>query len=185
MKFIKSASCPEEYIMDDTPEICFVGRSNVGKSSIINALANQKNLAKTSSTPGRTKLVNFFDNGKFRLVDLPGYGFAKVSKREQFKISEVIDLYITQSRNLKAVFQVCDANVITDLDVEMANYFNNNIDHHYILLNKVDKNNISKYQNNLIKISSFLKVDIEQLVLTSAKTKLNIKNINNLMYEII
>ena len=77
--FIKSASKESEWINDDKIEICFIGRSNVGKSTLINALAKQK-ISRTSNTPGRTQLVNFFDFGKYRLIDLPGYGYAKVNK---------------------------------------------------------------------------------------------------------
>ena len=77
--FIKSCFSTKDWMNDDKREICFIGRSNVGKSSLINALANAK-IAKTSNTPGRTQLANFYDFEKFRLIDLPGYGFAKVSK---------------------------------------------------------------------------------------------------------
>ena len=83
--FITSAARPEQFIKKNKPTIAVVGKSNVGKSSFINALANMKKLAKTSDTPGRTRLVNYFDFGDFVLADLPGYGYAKVSKEEKDK----------------------------------------------------------------------------------------------------
>ena len=81
--FITSAARPEQFIKKTKPTIAVVGKSNVGKSSFINTLANMKKLAKTSDTPGRTRLVNYFDFGDFVLADLPGYGYAKVSKEEK------------------------------------------------------------------------------------------------------
>ena len=82
-EFITSAAKKEQFIHPDKPMIAVCGKSNVGKSSFINMLANQKKLAKTSSEPGRTRLVNYFDFGEFILADLPGYGFARVSKGEK------------------------------------------------------------------------------------------------------
>ena len=181
MKFIKSAKEVSGFINDCKKEICLIGRSNVGKSSLINSLANNKSLAKTSSTPGRTKLINFFDCGDYRLVDLPGYGFAKLSKSEQREIQEIIETYIVESKNLHAIFQVCDANVITTLDAQMSYYFNENIDKHYIILNKIDKNNISKYKNNLKKIADYLDVDEKNIIMVSAKNKTNILELKKLI----
>ncbi|MDE7434159.1 MAG: ribosome biogenesis GTP-binding protein YihA/YsxC, partial [Mycoplasmoidaceae bacterium] len=96
-------------MQDDKTEFCFIGRSNSGKSTIINAIANKK-IAKSSSMPGRTQLVNFFDCGKYRIVDLPGYGFAKVSKESKKYLSLIIEEYLLHRKNLFGVFQICDAN---------------------------------------------------------------------------
>ncbi len=92
------------------PEFAFVGRSNVGKSSLINMLAGKKELANTSSKPGRTKLIIFFDiNGAWSLVDLPGYGFAKVSRAQQYEFNINVSAYLTQRENLKHVFALVDS----------------------------------------------------------------------------
>ena len=92
-KFITSAASEKQFISTDKPMIAVCGKSNVGKSSFINMLANRKRLAKTSSAPGRTRLVNYFDFGEFVLADLPGYGFAKVSKSEKERWAKTLDLF--------------------------------------------------------------------------------------------
>ncbi len=108
-KFIISAVGEGQYPDDDLPEIAFVGRSNIGKSSTINTLLNRRSLAKTSSTPGKTRTINFYEiNGAFRLVDLPGYGFASVSKTEKATWRQFIDFYLTRRENLKAIIQLVD-----------------------------------------------------------------------------
>lgn len=93
----------------DKPEIAFAGKSNVGKSSLINALMNRKALARTSATPGKTQTINFYDiNGEMYLVDLPGYGYAKVSEREKEQWGKLIERYLHTSKQLKAVFLLID-----------------------------------------------------------------------------
>lgn len=107
--FIISAVAPSQYPEDQLPEIAFAGRSNVGKSSLINMLLNRRGLAKTSSTPGKTQTVNFYDiDGLFRFVDLPGYGFAKVSKAQKATWGKVIETYLKSRENLMEVIQLVD-----------------------------------------------------------------------------
>ncbi len=108
-QFVISAVAKTQYPPDALPELAFAGRSNVGKSSLINMLLNRKGLAKTSSTPGKTQLVNFYDiDGLFRFVDLPGYGFAKVSKAQKANWGNIIDTYLNTRDNLLEVFQLID-----------------------------------------------------------------------------
>lgn len=110
-EFEISAVKREQYPIDGLPEVAFVGRSNVGKSSIINALTNRRHLAKVSQTPGKTRLINFFmmNQGEFHLVDLPGYGYAKVSKTEQASWGKTIEMYLTDREELKRVILLVDS----------------------------------------------------------------------------
>ena len=108
-EFIKSAVKPNQYPDSDLPEIAFAGRSNVGKSSLINVLVNRKNLVRTSSTPGRTQRINFFDvNGRFTLVDLPGYGFAKVPLSVKKEWGPMMETYFATRSNLRGVVLIFD-----------------------------------------------------------------------------
>lgn len=178
--FIKSCFSSKDWINDDKKEVCFIGRSNVGKSSLINALANAK-IAKTSNTPGRTQLANFYDFDKFRLVDLPGYGFAKVSKSKHFELSKIISEYIYLRKNLIAVFQIVDLSVITDLDVKMSNLLFERFKNHYIVLNKADKQSKSYFDNNIKKITSKFDKPKESFICLSAKNKTNILSLKNIL----
>jgi GTP-binding protein len=109
-EFITSAVTKIQYPQDDKVEIAFVGRSNVGKSSLINSLTNRKGLAKVSGTPGKTRLINFFlINNSFYLVDLPGYGYAKVSKSEKENWGKIIETYLLNRPQLKKVVLLVDA----------------------------------------------------------------------------
>ncbi|MGT2846021.1 ribosome biogenesis GTP-binding protein YihA/YsxC [Streptococcus massiliensis] len=104
-----SAANKSHYPQDDLPEVALAGRSNVGKSSFINILLNRKNLARTSSKPGKTQLLNFYNiDDKLRFVDVPGYGYAKVSKTERAKWGRMIEEYLTSRDNLRAVVSLVD-----------------------------------------------------------------------------
>lgn len=108
-EFVKSAAKPAHYPPATLPEIAFAGRSNVGKSSLINVLVNRRNLVRTSSTPGRTQLINFFAvNGQFMLVDLPGYGYAKVPLAVKREWGPMMETYLATRRTLRGVVLILD-----------------------------------------------------------------------------
>jgi GTP-binding protein len=162
-RFVKSAQQPDDFPRDRRPEIAFCGRSNIGKSSLLNALTNSRGLARTSSTPGRTQTINFFlINDRLYFVDLPGYGFAKVAKEVRRNWGPMIESYIRHRPQLKLTLMLVDSRMPpTESDVLMKNW----LDHHRIpnvvVLTKTDK--ISRNQ-------------LQQVLQTSAKT-LNTKEI--------
>ena len=103
-EFKISAVSPQQYPKDELPQIVLVGKSNVGKSSFINTMVNRKKLAKTSSEPGKTRQINFYNmDNKFYFVDLPGYGFSKMSKEEQSKVGNFIEEYLKKCKNISLV----------------------------------------------------------------------------------
>jgi len=147
--FVKSVARPDQLDLPPLPEIAMVGRSNVGKSSLINTLTNNSKMARVSSSPGKTRLVNFFKvNDRFYLVDLPGYGYAKVSKEEQLSWGAMIEGYLMNSKNLKHLFLLMDVRrTPNDADRQMAYWAQNyNIDC-TIIATKADK--VSRSQGNL------------------------------------
>ena len=134
----------------DLPEVVFSGKSNVGKSSLINKLVQRKALARVSATPGKTATINFFKLKEFRLVDFPGYGYAKVSKGEKRRWADLVEGYFEQERNLKLIVQILDIrHAPTKDDVNMLEYL-----YHYnlpfvVVLTKLDKLKKSQIQPQL------------------------------------
>ncbi len=180
-KFIKGLVGDDEILASDIPQIAFIGRSNVGKSSLINTLSNSK-ISRTSSFPGRTQEINvFLMNDSFYLVDLPGYGFARVSGLGREKIWELIDFYLFQSnyRQKKIVF-IIDANVgFTETDLSMLDELEENKKDFIIVANKIDRMNQSDYQKQIREIK---KIAGEHLIIpVSTKKK---KGIEILLKEI-
>jgi len=139
--------CPQEAI----PEYAFIGRSNVGKSSLINMLVERKKLAKTSSTPGKTRLINHFKiNDQWFLCDLPGYGYAKVSKKERESFAKMIEKYATQRTNLVCFFVLVDARIPPQqLDLDFIEWLGDSNLPFVIVLTKVDKINQTGKSKNL------------------------------------
>jgi GTP-binding protein len=139
--------CPQEAI----PEYAFIGRSNVGKSSLINMLVERKKLAKTSSTPGKTRLINHFKiNGEWFLCDLPGYGYAKVSKKERESLAKMIEKYATQRSNLVCFFVLVDARIPPQqIDLDFIEWLGDSQLPFVIVLTKVDKINQTGKSKNL------------------------------------
>ncbi len=169
------------------PEVVLCGRSNVGKSSFINSLFNKKNLAKTSSTPGKTRSINFYSiDDVFYLVDLPGYGFAKASINEKKKWQSLIDDFLIKSNNIKLVFHLIDCrHKPTALDIQM-NKLLLELNHPYIfILNKVDKIKTSdrkKYFIEFKKIFPESALD-ENTIYYSSVTKEGKKEISSLLSQ--
>jgi len=139
-EFIKSVFDLKDLPPPKYPEIALIGRSNVGKSSLINALFNQKNLAKVSSTPGFTKALNFFlVDRKFYLVDLPGYGYAKVSKEMRLRWKELIEGYLKSIRDLRLLILIFDIRRKPDeLDVSLIKFVRGLKKQYHVVLNKID-----------------------------------------------
>lgn len=178
-KFIKSASKSSEFIIDELNQVAVVGRSNVGKSSLINMLANNKRMAKTSSTPGRTRLVNYFNvNNEFYLVDLPGYGFAKASKSQKETWDGVLDEYFNNTHNLKLVLVLIDSRHLpTELDVLMINYLVERDIPYKVVLTKADKLSKSELNNNIFKISNYIRHNKDVMIPTSSEKKMGVDKI--------
>lgn len=182
-KFIKSASKKDEFIVDELPQIAIVGRSNVGKSSLINLLTNNSKMAKTSSTPGRTRLVNYFNiNNQFYLVDLPGYGYHKASKSVGDTWDRVMNDYFIDNEKLKLVFVLLDSRIMpTELDKQMLDYLAENEIPAIIIMTKTDKLSRSEMMQNMSKISKEIRFNKDLIVATSALKKQGVEHVENLI----
>lgn len=184
-EFIKSAVTVNQYPEDVRPEVAFVGRSNVGKSTLINTLTNRKKLAKTSKTPGRTRLINFFlINDENYFVDLPGYGYAKVSKVEKEKWGKIIEDYFLNRPQLKKVMLLVDSRrAPSEDDILMYNFIK-----HYgfkviIVGTKVDKLLKSSIKKNEKLIRDTLKLkDGDEVLLFSALKRMGIQELIDEIY---
>jgi GTP-binding protein len=172
-EFITSATRPSQYPPVGLPEIAFAGRSNVGKSSLINVLVNRKRLVKTSSTPGRTQLVNFFDiNDQVTFVDLPGYGYAKVPASVRKKWGPMIETYLSGRTTLKGVVLILDIRRIPreqehDLIAWLEHYSIARI----LVLTKADKLSKTRQDQQRAAIARALTVDPGELIRFSAKSR--------------
>ncbi len=186
-KFVKSASKKAEFIVDELPQVSIVGRSNVGKSSLINMLTNIKNLAKTSSTPGRTRLVNYFNiNNQFYLVDLPGYGFNKAGKNTASAWDSIMNDYFLGNDKLKLVLLLLDCrHKPSELDKQMADYLMTNEIPFIIVLTKTDKISRSELNLNKSKIAKLLRFNSDLIVASSALKKQGSENLSIIIEEYI
>ena len=161
---------------DDLAEIAFVGRSNVGKSSFINSFSNRKAIAKTSSKPGKTRTINFYRvNNAFRLVDLPGYGYAKFSKAEKAKWDKLINEYLHERENLKEVFLLVDIrHEPTVLDKQMYDWILESGYMGFVIATKFDKIKKGQVQKHLKQVQKTLGIEDEGLIFAySSETKHN------------
>lgn len=153
--------CPKS----DLPEFAFIGRSNVGKSSLINMLVNRKGLAKTSSTPGKTKLINFFlIDSSWHLVDLPGYGYAKVAKTDRKEFNQSVIDYLKKRDNLTCVFSLIDCRLEPQpIDIEFINWLGTNGIPFVLVFTKTDKVSKSELARNIEIFMNKLKESWEEL----------------------
>lgn len=174
-RFIVSSPDYQKCPKPEFPEFAFIGRSNVGKSSLINMLTDRKNLAKTSNTPGKTQLINhFIINENWYLVDLPGYGFAKISKSIRKKWEGMIQNYLLHRTNLLSTFILIDSRLEPQkIDLEFISWMGEKGKPFVLLFTKTDKLSKTKLAINIEKYKNVLLEQWEELpvsILTSAKT---------------
>ena len=157
-EFKISAVSPKQYPADGLPEIVLVGKSNVGKSSFINTMLNRKKLARTSSEPGKTRQINFYNvNDSFYFVDLPGYGFSKMSKVEQEKVGAFIEEYLQNSKNIALIVFLIDIrHNPTENDKLMYNYAIQTKKPFIIIANKADKIAVTKVDDSVKALQDIL-----------------------------
>lgn len=184
-EFIKSYSFG--YSGGDKREICVVGRSNVGKSSFISALCNNKKLAKASSTPGRTRLINVFsiNDGEFNLVDLPGYGYAQASKTDKASWDELMGRYFENANTLIQVIVLTDIRNTSQKDKEMLNYL-----YYYqipftVVATKCDKITKSALYGEIGKVSSHLMLGRDNVIPFSAVTKFGMDKVLDRLDQVL
>ena len=187
-ELLKTAVRYDQYPPSDMPEIALVGRSNVGKSSLINCLTNRKNLARTSSTPGKTATINFYSIGdRYRLVDLPGYGYAKRSKEERESWGRMIEGYLAKRENLVRVIQLVDARHKPTADDKMMLDWINNYGYEPLLVaTKLDKLKKSQVEKNLTEIYNELELGDDAVIIPfSAETREGRENVLELIDYIL
>lgn len=187
-RFLKSSSDNKGCPTPDKPEFAFIGRSNVGKSSLINMLCNKKDLAKTSSKPGKTQLINHFVvDDKWYLVDLPGYGYAKTSKTNLEKFESLISNYISKRKNLICLFILIDSRLeLQNIDAEFMEWCAEKEIPFCLVFTKIDKLGKNQWASNLTKYKKQLLLSWDELPIyfeTSAEKKTGKEEILNYIAE--
>lgn len=177
-EFITSAASKAQFITSDKPIIAVCGKSNVGKSSFINMLANQKKLAKVSKEPGRTRLVNYFDFGEFILADLPGYGFARVSKDEKLKWARLLDDFFADKDAIFHVLALADIrHDPTADDRQMIEYLYYHLVPFTVIATKADKISRAACSRSVQNIASVYKCGAGDIIATSSQTRLGLDRV--------
>lgn len=187
-QFIRSVATAEQLPKDNLPEIAFAGRSNVGKSSLINCLLSRKKLALTSSTPGKTRLLNFYlINQRFYFVDLPGYGYAKVSLTLREEWGNLIESYLTTRPALKGVVVITDArHDVSPMDMQMIEWLAEITIPFLVVATKADKLSKNKLKTQLQKNEKMLTIfDTIPIIPFSTVSKLGKKEILSAIYDLI
>ncbi|MEE0976992.1 MAG: ribosome biogenesis GTP-binding protein YihA/YsxC [Bacteroidales bacterium] len=175
-EFVKSSQYLEQCPQPDMPEFAFIGRSNVGKSSLINMLVDKKDLAKTSSQPGKTQLINhFLINEEWYLVDLPGYGYAKTSMENRKKWRKMIEDYLLKRVNLLTVFVLVDSRLEPQkIDLEFINFLGENQVPIALIFTKTDKQSAKKTEESLERFKESLSEyweELPEIILTSSEKR--------------
>lgn len=184
-EFVTSAAGKNQFINADKPVIAVCGKSNVGKSSFINMLAGRKKLAKVSKEPGRTRLVNYFDFGEFLLADLPGYGFARVSKEEKAKWAKLLDDFFAE-RRAAHVFALCDVrHDPTADDRQMIEYLYYHIMPFTVIATKADKLSKAAAARGVENIACAFKCGRDDILLTSSQTRQGLEGVLNRLEQIL
>ena len=178
-EYLISAANPSQFPKREIPHFVFAGRSNVGKSSILNKILGRKGLAKISGNPGKTRCINFFlINDQFFFVDLPGYGYARVSKAERQSWQELIEAYLKETRQICMVFSLVDSrHDPSPLDIQLQSWLSHFDLPFRILLTKTDKLSRSKASHQQHNHSKLLGLPPESIILTSAETGLGVKSV--------
>ena len=170
-KFLKSAAEMRGFLRPERPMIAVCGRSNAGKSSLINLLANRKNLAKTSSAPGRTRLVNYFDFGEFWLADLPGYGYAAVSRDEKARWGRTLDAFFAKKEDIRHVFLLIDIRRDpSGDDLQLVDFLNYHIIPFSVIATKSDKLSRMKAKDRRRAIASQFALGEDNVAVVSSAT---------------
>ena len=178
VQFVRSVFNKQDLIHDDLPIIAMVGKSNVGKSSFINALTNNKRTAKVGQTPGKTKCINFFlvDN-RFYLVDLPGYGYSTMSEKEKQNINKLTNYFLENNKNIRHIFSLIDIRHLpTTDDRNMYDWLKSQGKDFTIILNKADKLSKTKIDESMHAITKAL-FCTEDLIPFSTESKLNLDKV--------
>ncbi len=184
VRYLASYGTVEQLPQSKAPEVSFVGRSNVGKSSLINKLFNRKSLAKVSGKPGKTANINFFEADGIHFVDLPGYGFAQRSQAEKQRWADLIDAYFTSERSHNLVIALVDIRLDAQaLDLQMIDYLKGAGLPFIIALTKADKLSRQKQQAQLRKLAAAFGVDEMACVITSAQTGLGIDTLKRFIEQ--
>lgn len=184
VRYLASYGTVEQLPQSKAPEVSFVGRSNVGKSSLINKLFNRKSLAKVSGKPGKTANINFFEADGIHFVDLPGYGFAQRSQTEKQRWADLIDAYFTSERSHNLVIALVDIRLEAQaLDLQMIDYLKGADLPFIIALTKADKLSRQKQQAQLRKLAAAFGVDEMACVVTSAQTGLGLDTLKRFIEQ--
>ena len=184
-RFEISVMNKSQYPKNNLPEIVLAGKSNVGKSSFVNSMINRKSLARTSSAPGKTRQLNFYNmDDKFYFVDLPGYGYSEMSKAEQVKVGASTESYLKSRKNINLIILLIDIrHKPSENDIMMLDFIKHTGKHYIVITSKADKIAKTKVSSYVADIAKILDVPEDLIFAYSSETKLNQENIWEVIEE--